>query len=114
MVSMDNTTPEFTSPKEIEENVIAALRTVYDPEIPVDIYELGLVYHLDVEPTGVVNIRMTLTSPSCPAAGVLPQQVESKARAIPGVTDVRLELVWDPPWSMDRMSEAARLQLGMF
>ncbi len=94
--------------------IVEALRTCYDPEIPVDIYELGLIYDIDVQPTGEVNIRMTLTSPACPVAGSLPGEVEQKIRAVQGVTDVKVELVWDPPWCMDKMSEAAKLQLGMF
>ena len=98
----------------LEAPIIAALHTCFDPEIPVDIYELGLVYGIDVAPTGSVRIRMTLTSPNCPVAGSLPLEVEQKVQAVPGVTDVVVELVWDPPWCMDRMSEAAKLQLGMF
>lgn len=98
---------------EIRERVIDRLRTVYDPEIPVDIYELGLIYDVTVDPGGKVGIRMTLTSPMCPAAEALPPEVETKAREVEGVTGVELELVWDPPWSPDRMSEAARLELGM-
>ena len=95
------------------ESVIEALGTVYDPEIPVNIYELGLIYRLDIDPTGKVEIDMTLTAPACPVADILPAEVEEKARAVPGVTDVKVELVWDPPWTPDRMSEAARLELGM-
>jgi len=98
----------------IEERVVDVLRTVYDPEIPVNIYELGLVYGIDVDPTGVVTIRMTLTSPGCPVAGSLPPEVEAKVRAISGVTSCRVDLVWDPPWSPNQMSEAAKLQLGFF
>jgi FeS assembly SUF system protein len=98
----------------VEEGVIDVLRTVYDPEIPVNIYELGLVYKLDVKADGAVEISMTLTSPACPVAGSLPAEVETKVRAVPGVTSVKLELVWDPPWNPDLMSEAAKLQLGMF
>ncbi len=98
----------------IEEKVIEALRTVYDPEIPVNIYELGLVYAIDVDPTGVVSIRMTLTSPGCPVAGSLPPEVEAKVKAIPGVTSCKVDLVWDPPWNPNQMSEAAKLQLGFF
>ncbi len=98
---------------QIEYDVIAALKTVYDPEIPVDIYELGLVYKIDVKPGGVVDITMTLTTPMCPAAEILPPEVEAKAREVEGVTDVVLDLVWDPPWSMDMMSPAARLQLNV-
>jgi FeS assembly SUF system protein len=100
--------------KDTQELVIDALRTCYDPEIPVNIYELGLIYNLEVDAAGVVRIRMTLTSPGCPVAGTLPKDVETKVRAVPGVTDVQVELVWDPPWDQSRMSEAAMLQLGMF
>jgi FeS assembly SUF system protein len=97
----------------LEANVIAALKTCYDPEIPVDIYELGLIYELKVEETGAVEIKMTLTAPNCPAAGSLPGEVERKVRTVEGVTDVRLELVWDPPWGRDRLSPAALVQLGL-
>jgi FeS assembly SUF system protein len=100
--------------KDIEEQVIAALKTCFDPEIPVNIYELGLIYSIDVDPAGNVAVRMTLTSPACPAAGTLPPDVERKVRGIAGVNDVKVEVVWDPPWDKDRMSEAARLQLGIF
>ncbi len=100
--------------KPLKDRVIDALKTCYDPEIPVNIYELGLIYDLDVQPAGAVAIRMTLTSPACPVAGSLPGDVERKVRAVAGVTDVKVELVWEPPWEMERMSEAARLQLGMF
>jgi FeS assembly SUF system protein len=98
----------------LEERVVAALRGVFDPEIPVNIYELGLIYDLRVDPSGAVAIRMTLTSPACPVAGALPGEVQSKVQAVPGVTSAKVELVWDPPWEMSRMSEEARLQLGMF
>lgn len=97
----------------LEAQVIEMLRTCYDPEIPVDIYELGLIYDVDVNATGVVNIRMTLTSPACPVAGSLPPEVESKVRAVSGVTEAKVEIVWDPPWTPERMSEAAKLQLNM-
>jgi FeS assembly SUF system protein len=98
----------------LETPIVEALRTCYDPEIPVNIYELGLVYGIDVQPSGEVTIRMTLTSPNCPVAGSLPGEVQQKVRSVPGVTDAKVELVWDPPWCMDNMSEAAKLQLGMF
>ncbi|HKQ60010.1 MAG TPA: SUF system Fe-S cluster assembly protein [Candidatus Polarisedimenticolaceae bacterium] len=101
-------------PQAIETDVIAALRTCYDPEIPVDIYELGLVYAVRVEPDGAVEVRMTLTSPMCPVAGSLPGEVEAKVRDVPGVRSARVELVWEPPWDKDMMTEAAKLQLGMF
>jgi len=102
-------------PEEIRQKVIEALQSCFDPEIPVNIYELGLVYGIDVdEGRGEVGIRMTLTSPACPVAGSLPPEVEAKMRAIPGVTKAAVEVVWDPPWTPDRMSEAAKLTLGMF
>jgi FeS assembly SUF system protein len=107
------TAPEAGTPGAIREKIIAELHTVYDPEIPIDIYELGLIYDVDVEQGGVVSIRMTLTSPMCPAAEMLPPEVETKARGVEGVSSVSLDLVWDPPWSPDRMTEAARLELGM-
>ena len=93
--------------------IIAALKTVYDPEMPVNIYELGLIYGLTVDAGGEVEIRMTLTAPNCPVAGTLPGDVERAVRAVPGVSTVRLELTFDPPWSKDRMSEAAKLALGI-
>jgi FeS assembly SUF system protein len=98
----------------LEERVLAVLRSVFDPEIPVNIYELGLIYDLQISPAGEVAIRMTLTSPACPVAGALPEEVRSKVAAVPGVTDAKVELVWDPPWDPSRMSEAAQLQLGLF
>ncbi len=97
----------------VQEEVISVLRSCYDPEIPVDIYELGLVYGVDVDDAGAVDIKMTLTSPSCPVAESLPLEVESKVRALPGIEKVAVEVVWDPPWTMENMSEAARLQLGL-
>ena len=94
--------------------VIDALRTVYDPEIPVNIYDLGLIYHLDVDDEqGNVAIRMTLTAPGCPVAQTFPATVEEAVWSVSGVNSVHVELVWEPPWSRDRMSDAARLQLGM-
>jgi FeS assembly SUF system protein len=97
----------------IRERVIEQLRTVFDPEIPVNIYELGLIYEVTVDDAGLVSIRMTLTSPMCPAAEQLPPEVESKARGVAGVKDVKLDLVWEPAWNPSMMSEAARLDLGM-
>jgi FeS assembly SUF system protein len=96
----------------IEAEVIEALRTCFDPEIPVNIYELGLIYEVKVGPSGAVGIRMTLTSPHCPAAQSLPPEVEAKVKTVPGVTDAKVEVVWDPPWDPSKMSEAATLQLG--
>ena len=97
---------------ELKDQVLAAIKTCFDPEIPVNVYELGLIYDLKVAATGAVEIQMTLTAPNCPVAGTLPKDVEAKVRAVPGVTDVKLELVWEPPWDRSRMSDAARLQLG--
>ena len=98
----------------LKERVIDALRTVFDPEIPVNIYDLGLVYGLDVdEAEGRVEVRMTLTAPGCPVAQTFPATVEDAVFSVDGVNDVHVELVWDPPWSRERMSDAARLQLGM-
>jgi len=99
---------------EIQDKIIAALRTCYDPEIPVNIYEMGLIYDLDVNPSGEVAVRMTLTSPACPVAGSLPPEVQAKIAAIPGVRSAKVDLVWNPPWTPERMSEAAKLELGMF
>jgi FeS assembly SUF system protein len=103
-----------SSAPDLEASIIEVLRTCYDPEIPVNIYEMGLIYGIDVKPSGEVDIRMTLTSPGCPVAGSLPGEVEQKVQSVPGVTNATVELVWDPPWCMDLMSEAAKLQLGMF
>jgi FeS assembly SUF system protein len=101
------------STNEIKQGVVDVLKTVYDPEIPVDIYELGLVYDVNVEEGGSVVVRMTLTSPMCPVAESLPPEVEEKVRGVAGVTDVKIDLVWEPPWTPSLMSEAARLELGM-
>lgn len=97
---------------ELKQDVIAALKTCYDPEIPVDIYELGLIYEVDIREGGVAYVKMTLTSPMCPVAEILPVEVEEKVRSVPGITDCEMDLVWDPPWSMEMMSEAARLELN--
>ncbi|MFQ5785101.1 MAG: SUF system Fe-S cluster assembly protein [Alphaproteobacteria bacterium] len=94
--------------------VIAAISTVYDPEIPVNIYELGLIYRIDIDDAGRVAIEMTVTAPACPVADILPTQVADAVRTVAGVADVAVDLVWDPPWRPDMMSEAARLELGMF
>ncbi|MBZ5603059.1 MAG: SUF system Fe-S cluster assembly protein [Acidobacteriia bacterium] len=98
--------------KELEGAIVYALKTVFDPEIPVNIYDLGLIYGIDVDDAGAAHIKMTLTAPSCPVAGILPGQVEAKVREVPGVTDVKLELVWDPPWDRSMMSDVAKLELG--
>lgn len=97
----------------LKPHVIEAVSSVYDPEIPVNIYELGLIYDITVDAAGVVGIRMTLTSPMCPAAQSLPAEVKTKVKAVPGVTDANVDIVWDPPWDKDKMSEAAKLQLGL-
>jgi FeS assembly SUF system protein len=98
---------------QIEQLVVDALREVYDPEIPVNIHELGLIYGIAVDPSGSVTVRMTLTAAGCPAAQVLPSEVEQRVRAVPGVTDVTVDVTFDPPWDPSRMSDAARLQLGL-
>ncbi|HCM76415.1 MAG TPA: FeS assembly SUF system protein [Cytophagales bacterium] len=97
---------------ELREKVIAAIKTVYDPEIPVDVLELGLIYEINVYPVNNVYVLMTLTSPSCPSAEVIPGEVEQKIKDIEGVNDVKVELTFDPPYSQDMMSEAAKLELG--
>ena len=99
---------------ELTPKIVEQLSTVYDPEIPVNIYELGLIYDIAVESSGLAVIRMTLTAPGCPAAVTLPAEVQGKVKAIDGVTDARVDIVWEPPWDKDRMSEAAKLQLGIF
>ncbi len=98
----------------LEPKVIEAISGVYDPEIPVNIWELGLIYDLRFEPSGAVFVRMTLTAPACPSAQTLPSEVEARVREVEGVTAVNVEVVWEPPWTTDRMSEAAKLQLGMW
>jgi len=97
----------------LELKVIDALQTCYDPEIPVNIYELGLVYGIEISDSADVRIQMTLTAPACPVAGSLPVEIESKLSAIEGVKSAQVEIVWDPPWNPGRMSESAKLQLGM-
>ena len=97
----------------LKAKVVEAVKTCYDPEIPVNIYELGLIYDISVTPSSEVSVKMTLTSPACPAAMVLPGEVEDKIRVMAKPKDVKVEVVWDPPWNPDMMSEAARLQLGM-
>ncbi len=99
---------------ELRSRVIAALKEIYDPEIPLNIYDLGLIYRIDIDPDTNTSIDMTLTSPNCPVAESLPGEVENAAKAVDGIGDVQLELVWDPPWGPEVMSEAARLELGIF
>ncbi len=98
--------------QELKERVVNVIKTIYDPEIPVDIYELGLIYEITVYPVNNVHILMTLTSPACPSAEEIPGEVSEKVRAIDGVNDVQVELTFDPPYSQDMMSEAAKLELG--
>jgi len=108
--------PDLT-PEQIEAlrpRIVDAIRTVYDPEIPVNIYELGLIYDLDIDPKGNVAIRMTLTAPGCPVAGTMPQMVRDAVARVEGLNDIDVDLVWDPPWDRSRMSEAAQLELGMY
>jgi FeS assembly SUF system protein len=100
------------NPAVLEPRVIEAISTVFDPEIPVNIYELGLIYDIDIQADGLVDVKMTLTSPACPVAGSLPLDVEARVRDVDGVRDVTVELVWEPPWTPDRMTEAAKLELG--
>ena len=97
---------------EIRTDVIDVLKSCYDPEIPVDIYELGLIYEVNVDPANNVKVLMTLTSPTCPVAETLPPEVEEKIKGIPGIGDVKVELTWEPAWSQEMMSEAAKLELG--
>jgi len=99
--------------EDLKNKIVAALCTCFDPEIPINIYELGLIYNIEIAPSSAVTIRMTLTSPACPVAGSLPPEVERKVRAVPGVTAAKVEVVWDPPWDKSLMSEAAKLQLGI-
>ena len=101
-------------PKPTEDAVIAAIAGVYHPEIPVNIYELGLIYAVEIGDDGAVKVEMTLTAPACPSAQELPEQVQSSVMAVPGVTSCDVETVWDPPWDPSRMTEEARLQLNMF
>ena len=98
---------------ELGEKIVEAIKTCYDPEIPINIYELGLIYKVDVEDDNTVIVDMTLTSPNCPVAETLPNEVADKIRAVDGVKDCRIELVWDPPWNPSLMSEEAQLELGM-
>lgn len=97
----------------LEEQVIQALKGVYDPEIPVNVYDLGLIYNVEVDQAGMARIRMTLTTPGCPVAQTFPGTIECAVKCVPGITDAAVELVWDPPWSPDLLSEAAKVELGL-
>ena len=113
---MDTESKPLESPSGIEElkqKIVEVLKTIYDPEIPVNIYAVGLIYEVKVDVDNVVSINMTLTSPACPVAGTLPGDVESKVAAISGVSSAKVNLVWEPTWTPEKMSEAAKLQLGM-
>jgi FeS assembly SUF system protein len=106
--------PTILSAKpDLETPVVDALKTVFDPEIPVNIYELGLIYSIDISPESTVHITMTLTSPMCPVAGSLPGEVETKVKEVTGVADAKVELVWEPMWEKDMMTDAAKLQLNL-
>jgi FeS assembly SUF system protein len=107
-----HTLPEDAS--ELENGIVEALKQIFDPEIPVNIYELGLIYDIDIQPSGSVQIKMTLTAPGCPVAGSLPGEVRDRVEGVPGVSSADVELVWEPFWNPSMMTEAARLQLGMF
>ena len=111
--STSDLVPDAAKMDEIAPKVIEALKTVYDPEIPVNIFEMGLIYDVIVDATGFVGVKMTLTAPNCPAAQSLPVEVRDKAKSIEGVTDAKVEVVWEPPWTKDLMSDAAKLELGM-
>ena len=107
-------TPDRTGGGSLDDRIVAALREVYDPEIPVNIYDLGLIYRIDCDHMGVVEIDMTLTAPGCPVAQTFPGTVEAAVQNVEGVAAAEVELVWEPPWTPDRMSEAAKLELGFF
>ena len=98
----------------MNERIVTALKTVYDPEIPVDIYELGLIYKIDIRENGFVEIDMTLTTPGCPVAGEMPGRVQYAVELVPGISEAKVNLVWEPAWDKDRMSEVARVALDMF
>ncbi len=97
----------------LKEGIVAAMREIFDPEIPVNIYDLGLIYEINADPDGVVEVEMTLTTPGCPVAATFPGTVEDAVRNVPGVTAAHVELVWDPPWNPDNMSDAVKLELGL-
>jgi FeS assembly SUF system protein len=112
MMEANHTDIQQAEVANLRDKVVNAIKSVYDPEIPVDIYELGLIYEINVYPINNVYVLMTLTSPSCPSAEVIPGEVEQKIKAIEGVNDVKVEITFDPPYSQDMMSEAAKLELG--
>lgn len=104
--------PEVPALPDLKEKVVRAIKSVYDPEIPVDVYELGLIYEVNIYPINNVYILMTLTSPSCPSAEAIPGEIEQKVKAVEGINDVKVEITFDPPYTQDMMSEAAKLELG--
>ncbi len=111
---MHRSTPDLgPAQRALESNIIEVLRTIFDPEIPVNIYDLGLIYDIEITPENAVSVKMTLTAPGCPVAGTLPGEVHRKIEEVPGVKTAYLELVWEPAWDKSRMSEAALLQLGL-
>jgi FeS assembly SUF system protein len=112
--SIEDIVPDTARTTELRPAIVEALQTVFDPEIPVNIYELGLIYDILIDQAGHAGIRMTLTAPGCPAAQSLPVEVREKVANVPGVASSRVEIVWEPPWTKDRMSEAAKLQLGLW
>lgn len=112
--AVEESTHPPDEPKALEKRIVdEALKKCFDPEIPVNIYELGLIYSIDVTPDRFANVKMTLTAPACPVAGSLPGEVEQKVKSVPGVSGAKVELVWDPPWRPDMMSRVARVMLGM-
>jgi len=113
MINLTRLDSERRDEQGLKRRVIVALRTIYDPELPVNIYDLGLIYNLDIDADGQAELRMTLTAPGCPVAQSFPAQVEQTVAEVEGVTRAHVEIVWDPPWDQSRMSEAARLQLGL-
>ncbi|HSR69102.1 MAG TPA: SUF system Fe-S cluster assembly protein [Acidobacteriota bacterium] len=100
-------------PGDLDKKVVEALREIYDPEIPVNIYDIGLIYNIDISKDAKVDIKMTLTSPMCPVADSLPPEVENRVAEVEGVEESKVEVIWDPPWTMEKMNEAAKLQLGL-
>ncbi len=104
--------PDTSVTEEMEKKIIESIKTCYDPEIPVDIYELGLIYDIQVDNSSVAHIKMTLTSPGCPVAGTLPGEVADRVKSVEGISDAEVKVVWDPPWTPEMMSEEAKLELG--
>lgn len=113
-ISTSSSAAPKPNPEQLEAYIVDALKNVFDPEIPVNIYDLGLIYEIQVKEDGFVHVVMTLTTPGCPVAQTFPDTVAANVKAVPGVSDCTVELTWDPPWTMDRLSEVARLQLGLF